>query len=68
MKAHGPSDCHLTLNGVRISDDVLVAEGKKHRGKRAVANDESDRCEGAVIMLQQAGMNTEKMPSIDLRS
>jgi hypothetical protein len=68
VKAHGPSDCHLTLNGVRIPDDVLVAEGKKHRGKRAAANDESDRCEGAAIMLRRAGMNTDELPSIDLRS
>ena len=66
-KAHGPGDCHFTLNGVRIPDDVLVAEGKKHRGNRAVANDESDRCEGAVSRLKQAGMNTDEMPSLDLR-
>ena len=68
VKAHGPGDCHLTLNGVHIPDDVLVAEGKKHRDKRTVANDESDRRAGAVIRLQQAGMNTDEMPSIDLRS
>ena len=71
VKAHGSGDCHLTLNGVRIPDDVLVAKGKEHRGKQAVAsvaNDVSDRCEGALIMLQQAGMNTHQMPSIDLRS
>ena len=68
VQGHGPSDCHLTLNGVHIPDDVLVAEGKKHRGKRAVANDNSDRCEGAAIMLQQAGMHTDELPSIDLRS
>jgi hypothetical protein len=55
------------LNGVRIPDDVLIAEGKKYRGNRAVANDESDRCEGAVSRLKQAGMNTDEMPSIDLR-
>ena len=68
VKAHGPSDCHLTLNGVHIPDDVLVAEGKKHRGKRPAANDQSDRCEGAAILLQQAGMHTDELPSIDLRS
>jgi hypothetical protein len=56
------------LNGVRIPDDVLIAEGKKYRGNRAVANDESDRCEGAVSRLKQAGMNTDEMLSIDLRS
>jgi hypothetical protein len=66
VKAHGPSDCHLTLNGVRIPDDVLEAKGKAHRGKKEAANDESDRCEGATIMLRQAGMNTDEMPSINL--
>jgi hypothetical protein len=66
VKAHGPSDCHLTLNGVRIPDDVLVAKGKAHRGKKADANDKSDRCEGATIMLRQAGMNTDEMPSMNL--
>ncbi len=64
-KAHGSGDCHLILNGVRIPDEVLVAKGKEHRGKQPVANDESDRCEGAIIMLQQAGMNTNEMLSID---
>ena len=70
VKAHGPSDCHLTLSGVRIPDDVLVATGKKQRGNRAVpsvGNDEL-RCEGAVIMLQRAGIKTDEFPSIDLRS
>jgi hypothetical protein len=66
VKARGPSDCHLTLNGVRIPDDVLEAKGKAHRGKTAAANNESDRCEGATIMLRQAGMNTDEMPSINL--
>jgi hypothetical protein len=66
VKAHGPSDCHLTLNGVRIPDDVLVAKGKAYRDKKAAANDESDRCEGATIMLRQAGMNTDEMPSMNL--
>jgi hypothetical protein len=70
VKAHGPSDCHLTLNGVRIPDDVLVATGKKQRGNRSVASVGSDdlRCEGAVIMLQRAGIKTDEFPSIDLRS
>ena len=69
VKAHN-NDCHLTLNGVRIPDDVLVATGKKQRGNRAVpsvGNDEL-RCEGAVIMLQRAGIKTDEFPSIDLRS
>lgn len=66
VKAHGQSDCHLTLNGVRIPDDVLAAKGKADRGKKAGANDESDRCEGATIMLRQAGMNTDEMPSMNL--
>jgi hypothetical protein len=66
VRTHRPSDCHLTLNGVRIPDDVLAAKGKAHRGREAAANDESDRCEGATIMLRQAGMNTDEMPSIDL--
>ena len=70
VKAQGPSDCHLTLNGVHIPDDVLVATGKEQRGNRAVpsvGNDEL-RCEGAVIMLQRAGIKTDEFPSIDLRS
>ena len=67
VKAHGPNDCHLTLNGVHIPDDVLAAEGKKHRGKRPATNDQSDRCEGAVIFLQQAGMRTDELPSINLK-
>jgi hypothetical protein len=66
VKAYGPSDCHLTLNGVRIPDGVLEAKGKAHRGKKEAANDESDRCEGATIVLRQAGMNTDEMPSIKL--
>ena len=68
---HSPGGCHLTLNGVRIPDDVLVAKGKKERGKRAVASDgenEPDSCVSAAIMLRQAGMNIHEMPSIDLRS
>lgn len=71
VKTHLPSECHLTLNGVRIPDDVLVAKGKKQRGKRAVAsvgNDEPDSCVGAAIILQQAGMNIHELPSLDLRS
>jgi hypothetical protein len=66
-----PNGCHLTLNGVRIPDDVLVDKGKKQRGKQAVASggkDEPDSCVGAAIMLQQAGMNIHELPSIDLRS
>ncbi len=66
VKAHGPSDCHLTLNGVRIPDYVLEAKGSARRGKKPAVNDESDRCEGATIMLRQAGMNTDEMPSINL--
>lgn len=65
-KAHGPDDCHLMLNGVRIPDDVLEAKGKAHRGNKAVSNNESDRCEGATIMLRQAGIKTDQMPSINL--
>jgi hypothetical protein len=70
VKAHGPSDCRLTLNGVRIPDEVLLATGKKQRGNRAVASVGNDklRCEGAVIMLQRAGIKTDELPSIDLRS
>ena len=52
---------------VRIPDDVLEAKGRAHRGKNAAANDESDRCEGATIVVRQTGMNTDEMPSIDLR-
>ena len=68
---HAPSGCHLTLNGVRIPDDVLVAKGNKQRGKRAVASvgkDEPDSCVGATIILQQAGMKIHELPSLDLRS
>jgi hypothetical protein len=71
VKAHLPRECHLTLNGVRIPDNVLVAKGKEQRGKRAVAsvgNDEPDSCVGATFMLQQAGMNIHELPSLDLRS
>lgn len=71
MKAHASSGCHLTLNGVRIPDQVLAAKGKKQRGKQAVnsvVNDEPDSCVGATIALQQAGMNIHEMPSVDLRS
>ena len=57
----GPSDCHLTLNGIRIPDDVLEAKGRAHRGKNAAANDESDRCEGATIVVRQTGMKTDEM-------
>jgi len=70
VKAHDPSDCHLTLNGVHIPDDVLVATAKKQRGDRgapSLGNDEL-RCEGAVIMLRRAGIKTDEFPSIDLRS
>jgi hypothetical protein len=65
-----PSGCHLTLNGVRIPDDVLAARGKMQRSKGAAAagKDEPDSCVGATFMLQQAGMNTRELPSIDLRS
>ena len=69
VKAHN-NDCHLTLNGVRIPDAVLVAKAKKQRGDRAatsVGNDEL-RCEGAIIMLRQAGIKTDEFPRIDLRS
>ena len=68
---HAPSGCHLTLNGVRIPDDVLAEEGKKQKGKRAVASggkDEPDSCVGAAVILQQAGMNIHELPSIELRS
>ena len=68
---HAQRGCHLTLNGVRIPDDVLVAKGKMQRSKRAVAsvgNDEPDRCVGATFMLQQAGINLDEMPTVDLRS
>lgn len=68
---HGPSGCHLTLNGVRIPDNVLVAKGNKQRGKQTVAPDwksEPDSCVGAAFMLQQAGMNIHELPSLDLRS
>jgi len=71
VKAHLPRECHLTLNGVHIPDNVLVAKGKEQRGKRAVAsagNDEPDSCVGAAWMLQQAGMNLREFPSLDLRS
>ena len=66
-----PSGCHLTLNGVRIPDDVLVEKGRKQRGKQAVASrgeDAHDRCVGAAIMLRQTGVNIHELPSIDLRS
>jgi len=70
VNAHVPSDCHLTLNGVRIPDDVLVAKAKKHRGNQATASvsNEKLRCEGAIIVLRQAGIKTDEFPSIDLRS
>lgn len=69
VKAHS-NDCHLTLNGVRISDAVLVAKAKKQRGDRAAASVGNDelRCEGAIIMLRQAGIKTDEFPKIDLRS
>jgi hypothetical protein len=68
---HAPGGCHLTLNGIRIPDNVLVAKGKMQQGKQAVASGgkgEPDSCLGAAIMLQQAGMNIRELPSIDLRS
>ena len=68
---NAPSGCHLTLNGVRIPDNVLVAKGRMRRGKQAVASggkDEPDSCVGATFMLQQAGMNVDEMPSINLTS
>jgi hypothetical protein len=71
VKTHLPNECHLTLNGVHIADEVLVAKGRKERGKRGAAsveNDEPDSCVGATIMLQQAGMYVDELPSLDLRS
>jgi hypothetical protein len=71
VKAHLPSECHLTLKGVRIPDSVLVAKGKEQRGKPGVPSapgDEPDSCVGAKAFLQQAGMNTDDFPSLDLRS
>ena len=68
---HVPGGCHLTLNGLRIPDDVLAAKGKMQRGKRAVASvgkDEPDSCVGAAFVLQQAGMNIDELPRLDLRS
>ena len=38
-----------------------------NRAVPSVGNDEL-RCEGAVIMLQRAGIKTDEFPSIDLRS
>lgn len=70
VNAHVPSDCHLTLNAVRIPDDVLVAKAKKQRGNQATASVSNDklRCEGAIIVLRQAGIKTDEFPSINLRS
>jgi hypothetical protein len=63
-------DCHLTLNGVRIPDAVLVAKARKQREDRAASSVGNDqlRCEGAIIMLRQAGIKTDEFPTIDLRS
>lgn len=69
VKAH-KDDCHLTLNGVRIPDAALIAKAKKQRGDRAAASVGNDelRCEGAVIMMRQAGIKTDEFPAIDLKS
>ena len=69
VKAH-KDECHLTLNGVRIPDADLVAKAKKQRGDRAAASVGNDelRCEGAIIMMRQAGIKTDEFPTIDLRS
>jgi hypothetical protein len=67
VKAHASGDCHLALNGVRIPDNVLLAEGKKHRGDRAVASDKFYTCQGALIRLQKAGVNIQELPRLDLR-
>jgi hypothetical protein len=71
VKDEAHRGCHLTLNGVRIGDDVLVAKGKMQRSKRtaaSVGNDEPDSCVGATFMLQQAGIKLDEMPTLDLRS
>lgn len=68
---HSPRGCHLTLNGTRVPDDVLAAEGKLERGKQAVRSireGEPDSCVGAIMRLQRAGVNVREFPSIDLRS
>lgn len=69
VKAH-KNDCHLTLNGIRIPDAVLVAKAKKQRGERGAASvgDDELRCEGAIITLRQAGIKTDEFPKIDLGS
>ena len=64
-----PKGCHLTLNGVRIPDDVLAAKGQKQRGEQGVTpsgNDEPDSCLGAKIAMQQSGMKVDQMPVVDL--
>ena len=66
VKADDPHDCHLILNGVHIPDEVLVAEGMKHRGNRAVASDGSDRCKGALMRLRRTGMNIDEMPRMHM--
>lgn len=69
-KAHDAGDCHLTLNGVHIPDEVLVAKGKERLGDykaASVGNDEL-RCQGAIVMMQKAGAKTDEFPSINLRS
>lgn len=68
-KAH-EDDCHLTLNGVRIPDAALIAKAKKQRGDRAAASVGNDelRCEGAIIMMRQAGIKTDEFPTLDLKS
>ena len=65
VKAH-KDDCHLTLNGVRIPDAVLVAK-RGDRAAASVGNDEL-RCEGAIVMMRQAGIKADEFPTIDLRS
>lgn len=68
-KAHDAGDCHLTFNGLQIPDVVLIAKGKERLGGRkaaSVGNDEL-RCQGAMVMMKQAGAKTDELPSIDLR-
>lgn len=69
-RAHDSGDCHLTLNGVHISDDVLVAKGKERLGDQKAASVGNDElcCQGAIVMMQKAGVKTDELPSIDLRS
>jgi hypothetical protein len=61
--------CHITLNGVHVTDDVLLQTARRERVRPAIityGKDAPYRCVGAVIIiLQEAGvMNIDTRPSV----